>query len=128
MGSTCLLACPADCLNIFGEWAGNDMVEAGPSGQASSAAVSSRRAAPSEPSGPGSEFPKQPNWGLFGHSVEDIRTLLPRDLVAAQAEMFLVSGDMNSNLYTSSRAMHSAIIGLLQVPCLLGWCCCTGCV
>lgn len=45
--------------------------------------------------------------------------MLPRDLVAAQAEMFLVSGDMNSNLYTSSRAMHSAIIGLLQVSTML---------
>ena len=53
--------------------------------------------------------------------MEEIRALLPRDLVAAQAEMFLVSGDMNSNLYTSSRAMHSAIIGLLQVGALRKW-------
>ena len=41
--------------------------------------------------------------------------LLP-DVVAEQAEMFLINGDMQSNLYTSSRAMHSAILGLLQVP------------
>ena len=61
------------------------------------------------------EAPKGPSWGLFGLSVDEIRGTLPRDLVAAQAEMFLANGDMNSNLYTSSRAMHSAIIGLLQV-------------
>lgn len=27
----------------------------------------------------------------------------------------MINGDMNSNLYTSSRAMHSAILGLLLV-------------
>lgn len=36
------------------------------------------------------------------------------DLVTQHAEIFLINGDMNSNLYTSSRAMHSAILGLLQ--------------
>lgn len=41
------------------------------------------------------------------------------EVVNAQAEIFLINGDMNSNLYTSSRAMHSAIIGLLQVPAFL---------
>lgn len=54
-------------------------------------------------------------WGLFGLSVEEVRERLRGDLVAAHAETFLVSGDINSNLYTSTRAMHSAIIGLLQV-------------
>lgn len=47
-----------------------------------------------------------------------MRQRLRADLVAAQAEIFLVNGDINSNLYTSTRAMHSAIIGLLQVASL----------
>jgi len=55
-------------------------------------------------------------WGLFGLSVEEMRERLRADLVAAHAEIFLINGDINSNLYTSTRAMHSAIIGLLQVP------------
>ena len=54
-------------------------------------------------------------WGLFGLSVEEVRERLRGDLVAAHAETFLINGDINSNLYTSTRAMHSAIIGLLQV-------------
>ena len=45
-----------------------------------------------------------------------VRARLRSDLVAAHAEMFLINGDMNSALYTSSRAMHSAVLGLLQVP------------
>lgn len=44
-----------------------------------------------------------------------MRQILRADVVAAQAEIFLVNGDINSNLYTSTRAMHSAILGLLQV-------------
>ncbi len=43
-----------------------------------------------------------------------MRARLRPDLVAQHAEIFLINGDMNSNLYTSSRAMHSAILGLLQ--------------
>ena len=43
-----------------------------------------------------------------------VRARLRPDLVAQHAEAFLINGDMNSNLYTSSRAMHSAILGLLQ--------------
>ena len=43
-----------------------------------------------------------------------MRARLRPDLVAQHAEVFLINGDMNSNLYTSSRAMHSAILGLLQ--------------
>ena len=43
-----------------------------------------------------------------------VRARLRPDLVAQHAEIFLINGDMNSNLYTSSRAMHSAILGLLQ--------------
>ena len=57
-------------------------------------------------------------WGLFGLSVSEIRERLRADVVAAHAEIFLINGDINSNLYTSTRAMHSSIIGLLQV-CLL---------
>ncbi|KAK9818315.1 hypothetical protein WJX72_010447 [[Myrmecia] bisecta] len=57
---------------------------------------------------------QRPGWGLFGCSVDDMRTRLLPDLVACHAEIFLINGDMNSNLYTSSRAMHSAILGLLQ--------------
>ena len=59
-----------------------------------------------------------PAWGLLGLSVQEMRQRLRADLVAAQAEIFLVNGDINSNLYTSTRAMHSAIIGLLQVTSL----------
>ena len=54
-------------------------------------------------------------WGLLGLGVDDVRVRLLPDVVAEQAEMFLINGDMQSNLYTSSRAMHSAILGLLQV-------------
>ena len=54
-------------------------------------------------------------WGLFGLDPDEVRTRLLPDVVAEQAEMFLINGDMQSNLYTSSRAMHSAILGLLQV-------------
>ena len=43
-----------------------------------------------------------------------VRARLRSDLVAAHAEVFLISGDLNSALYTSSRAMHSAVLGLLQ--------------
>lgn len=43
-----------------------------------------------------------------------MRSRLRRDLIAQHAEIFLINGDMNSNLYTSSRAMHSSILGLLQ--------------
>ncbi len=43
-----------------------------------------------------------------------VRSRLRPDLVAQHAEIFLINGDMNSNLYTSSRAMHSAILSLLQ--------------
>ena len=50
-------------------------------------------------------------------SVAEMRERLRADLVAAHAEIFLINGDINSNLYTSSRAMHSAIIGLLQASC-----------
>lgn len=57
----------------------------------------------------------QPQWGLIGLSVLEIRNRLRADVIAAHAEIFLINGDINSNLYTSSRAMHSAIIGLLQV-------------
>ena len=68
--------------------------------------------------------PKSPDgragWGLLGLGVDDVRVRLLPDVVADQAEMFLINGDMQSNLYTSSRAMHSAILGLLQVgPFLL---------
>ena len=42
-----------------------------------------------------------------------MRARLRPDLVAQHAEAFLTNGDMNSNLYTSSRAMHSAVLGLL---------------
>ena len=54
-------------------------------------------------------------WGLFGLGVNEIRERLRADVVAAHAEIFLINGDINSNLYTSTRAMHSSIIGLLQV-------------
>lgn len=57
----------------------------------------------------------QAGWGLLGFGVDDVRMRLLPDVVAEQAEMFLINGDMQSNLYTSSRAMHSAILGLLQV-------------
>lgn len=57
----------------------------------------------------------QGGWGLLGLGVDDVRVRLLPDVVAEQAEMFLINGDMQSNLYTSSRAMHSAILGLLQV-------------
>ena len=57
----------------------------------------------------------QADWGLLGLGVDDVRVRLLPDVVAEQAEMFLINGDMQSNLYTSSRAMHSAILGLLQV-------------
>jgi len=40
--------------------------------------------------------------------------------VAAHAEMFLISGDLNSALYTSSRAMHSGVLGLLQARRVFG--------
>eukprot|EP00891_Asterochloris_glomerata_P005930 jgi/Astpho2/5930/Aster-02418 len=53
-------------------------------------------------------------WGLFGLDPDEVRARLLPDVVAEQAEMFLINGDMQSNLYTSSRAMHSAILGLLQ--------------
>ena len=43
-----------------------------------------------------------------------VRARLRPDLVVQHAEIFLINGDMNSNLYTSSRAMHSSILGLLQ--------------
>jgi hypothetical protein len=43
-----------------------------------------------------------------------VRARVRPDLVAQHAEVFLINGDMNSNLYTSSRAMHSAVLGLLQ--------------
>jgi hypothetical protein len=43
-----------------------------------------------------------------------VRSRLRPDLVAQHAEIFLINGDMNSNLYTSSRAMHSSILSLLQ--------------
>ena len=45
--------------------------------------------------------------------VGQVRARLRADLVAQHAECFLIAGDMNSNLYTASRAMHSAILGLL---------------
>ena len=48
-----------------------------------------------------------------GVSVQ-VRARLRPDLVVQHAEIFLINGDMNSNLYTSSRAMHSSILGLLQ--------------
>ena len=57
----------------------------------------------------------QAAWGLFGLDPDEVRARLLPDVVAEQAEMFLINGDMQSNLYTSSRAMHSAILGLLQV-------------
>lgn len=50
-----------------------------------------------------------------------VRARLRSDLVAAHAEVFLISGDLNSALYTSSRAMHSAVLGLLQVRPTLQW-------
>ena len=43
-----------------------------------------------------------------------VRARLRPDLVTQHAEIFLINGDMNSNLYTSSRAMHSSILSLLQ--------------
>lgn len=63
----------------------------------------------------GIESVMQVGWGLLGLGVDDVRVRLLPDVVAEQAEMFLINGDMQSNLYTSSRAMHSAILGLLQV-------------
>ena len=61
----------------------------------------------------------QVGWGLLGLGVDDVRVRLLPDVVAEQAEMFLINGDMQSNLYTSSRAMHSAILGLLQVDTIM---------
>ena len=56
-------------------------------------------------------------WGLLGAGVNEVRARLLPELVSAMAEVFLINGDLNSSLYTSSRAMHSAILGLLQVRC-----------
>ena len=47
-------------------------------------------------------------------SHAQVRARLRPDLVTQHAEIFLINGDMNSNLYTSSRAMHSSILSLLQ--------------
>ncbi|KAL3148494.1 hypothetical protein ABBQ38_013936 [Trebouxia sp. C0009 RCD-2024] len=66
------------------------------------------------PSISGSQHQQKADWGLLGLGVDDVRVRLLPDVVAEQAEMFLINGDMQSNLYTSSRAMHSAILGLLQ--------------
>ena len=54
-------------------------------------------------------------WGLLGSGVNDVRARMLPELVAGMAEIFLINGDLNSSLYTSSKAMHSAILGLLQV-------------
>ncbi len=55
-----------------------------------------------------------PVHGRSALRLGQVRARLRSDLVAAHAEMFLISGDLNSALYTSSRAMHSAVLGLLQ--------------
>ena len=54
-------------------------------------------------------------WGLLGSGVNEVRARMLPELVAGMAEIFLINGDLNSSLYTSSKAMHSAILGLLQV-------------
>ena len=79
-------------------------------------------AQPADSNGHAAPSAKPQEWGAFSSSVDHIRSLLPADAVAAQAEMFLVNGDLNSHLYTSSRAMHSSIISLLQV---CAWCTCS---
>lgn len=53
-------------------------------------------------------------WGLFGCSVDQVKARLLPDLIAEHAEIFMINGDMQSNLYTASRAMHSHILNLLQ--------------
>ncbi|KAK9842777.1 hypothetical protein WJX74_002313 [Apatococcus lobatus] len=61
---------------------------------------------------PGPEAAGQ--WGLLGSGVNEVRARMLPELVAGMAEIFLINGDLNSSLYTSSKAMHSAILGLLQ--------------
>ena len=46
--------------------------------------------------------------------MDEVKARLLPELVAEHAEMFMINGDMQSNLYTASRAMHSHILGLLQ--------------
>ncbi len=53
-------------------------------------------------------------WGLFGCSVDQVKARVLPDLIAEHAEIFMINGDMQSNLYTASRAMHSHILNLLQ--------------
>lgn len=81
-----------------------------PTGSASDSEASDTEAHPLSTS----QHHQKAGWGLLGLGVDDVRVRLLPDVVAEQAEMFLINGDMQSNLYTSSRAMHSAILGLLQ--------------
>jgi len=55
-----------------------------------------------------------PEWGLYGWNVLQVKAHLLPEVVTAQAELFLINGDLQAMFYTASRAMHSQSICLLE--------------
>jgi WW domain len=52
----------------------------------------------------------------FNRTVEDLRSSLLPCVTHALAELFALNGDLHAALYTGSRALNSAMIGLLDPP------------
>ena len=55
----------------------------------------------------------QPSWQFFSYSLNDVRTRLYPDVMSDYVAMFRKHGDIHSELYTGSAAMHSHILEIV---------------
>ena len=65
---------------------------------------------------PGCPEPSGPvlDWKFFSYSLTDVQTRLNPIVIHEYVAMFRRHGDVHSELYTGSRAMHSHILGIVK--------------
>ncbi len=65
---------------------------------------------------PGGPEPPGPvaDWKFFSYSLEDVKTRLDPTVIHEHVAMFRRHGDVHSELYTGSPAMHSHILGIVK--------------
>ncbi|KAJ4456433.1 putative Synaptojanin; N-terminal [Paratrimastix pyriformis] len=54
-------------------------------------------------------LPNEP-WAAFALNLDEIQKMLPSNVLAALAEIYVQTGDINSELYTSSPAIHTHLM------------------
>ena len=65
------------------------------------------------PGGPAPRGPV-PDWKFFSYSLKDVQTRLNPTVIHEYVAMFRRHGDVHSELYTGSPAMHSHILGIVK--------------